>query len=238
MIKKEKFSKENLQKIIKDSFSIKEVLHKMNLRAAGGNYKNFHKYIKLYQIDISHFDERTKIFQRTLAVYQLKNKKNIDEILVENSTYSRTALKKRLYEEGLKQRECELCGQGEMWFGKKMSLILDHKNGIYNDNRLINLRIVCPNCNGTLDTHCGKNLKKITKCSDCDIIIGNKSKKCKKCSNIKKTFLHRRKVKIRPSLEQLQKDIFELGYTGTGRKYHVSDNSIRKWIENYKINII
>lgn len=53
-----------------------------------------------------------------------------------------------------------MCGQGEEWNGKKMSLILDHINGVHNDNRLENLRIVCPNCNATLDTHCGKNNKK------------------------------------------------------------------------------
>ena len=70
-------------------------------------------------------------------------------------------LKKRLYIEGLKKRECELCGQGEEWKGKKMSLILDHINGVHDDNRLINLRIVCPNCNATLETHAGKNKNKL-----------------------------------------------------------------------------
>jgi len=59
-----------------------------------------------------------------------------------------------LYQEKLKNKVCELCGQDENWNGKKMSLILDHINGINNDNRLENLRIVCPNCNATLDTHC------------------------------------------------------------------------------------
>ena len=66
-------------------------------------------------------------------------------------------LKNRLYKEGIKKRECELCGQDEIWKGKKISLILVHKNGIFNDNRLKNLRIVCPNCNATLETHCGRN---------------------------------------------------------------------------------
>ena len=51
-----------------------------------------------------------------------------------------------------------MCDQDENWKGKIMSLILDHKNGVNNDNRLENLQIVCPNCNATLPTHCrGKN---------------------------------------------------------------------------------
>lgn len=77
----------------------------------------------------------------------------MDKILIENSSYNRSSLKERLYKEGLKERKCEFCGQDENWNGKHMSLILDHINGIYNDNRLENLRIVCPNCNATLETH-------------------------------------------------------------------------------------
>jgi len=52
-----------------------------------------------------------------------------------------------------------------------------------------------------------------------------KSKICKSCSDVKQ-----RKIK-RPDKETLLKDIEELGYTGTGRKYGVSDNAIRKWIK-------
>jgi len=125
---------------------------------------------------------------------------------------------------------------------------LDHINGVNNDNRIENLRIVCPNCNAGLDTHCRgykgikiddkyknikiddkyKNIKiddsKIKYC-DCGKIIKKSSSNCKKCNEIKQ-----RKVE-RPSVEQLKKDVEELGYRGTGRKYNVSDNTIRKWIK-------
>jgi catechol 2,3-dioxygenase-like lactoylglutathione lyase family enzyme len=77
-------------------------------------------------------------------------------VLVENSNHSRASLKRRLYDHGLKERRCELCGQDESWYGRPMSLILDHINGISTDNRLENLRIVCPNCAATLETHCGR----------------------------------------------------------------------------------
>jgi hypothetical protein len=150
------WAKEVLEPIFKKSLSQKEVLEKLGLRSAGGNFNTLRKYIKLYNLDSSHF---IKNYDSMCNVS--KNKKiPLDQILVENSTYDRTHLKDRLYKEGLKERKCEMCEQDENWHGKRMSLIIDHINGIHNDNRLENLRIICPNCNATLDTHCGKNNKK------------------------------------------------------------------------------
>lgn len=225
MIKNEKYKKEILEKLILESSSIKEVLEKMNIRAAGGNYKIFHRHVALYNLDISHFEERIKIYQRTLGVFLLKNKKPLKQILKENSSFSRTSLKVRLYKEGIKKHECEECGQGEIWRGKKMSLILDHINGIHNDNRIENLRIICPNCNSTMETHAGKNTKKA---------IEKREKNSKQEKYIAdKPLLEKRKVQ-RPSLDVLKKEIDELGYSATGRKYGVSDNAIRKWIKSYE----
>lgn len=211
MTRKEKYSKENIESAVLKSSSIKEALKNLNLRAAGGNYKVFHKYVSLYKIDITHFEDRIKIYQKTLAISNIKRKKELKEITVENSNYCRTHLKERLYKEGLKKRECEECGQDENWRGKKISLILDHKNGIHNDHRMENLRILCPNCNSTLETHAGKNNRK---------------------QKNEKTTIRKRKID-RPSLKQLQEEVSKNGYSATGRKYGVSDNAIRKWINSY-----
>ena len=105
-----------------------------------------------------------------------------------------------------------------------MSLILDHINGISDDNRIENLRIVCPNCNASLSTHGGKNIK-------------NKSSKKSKIKKHNKndSSIKQRKVK-RPPYNQLVGEVKELGYSATGRKYGVSDNAIRKWIKFYEKN--
>lgn len=213
------YEKEFIQKVVNDSVSYKEALIKMGLRAAGGNYKILKKYINLYGLSISHFESPEEVSKRNL----FKDKITLDEVLVENSTYSRTSLKIRLYDAKIFERECSLCGQDENWNGMKISLILDHINGVYNDNRLENLRIVCPNCNAGLDTHTGKNAKK--KEREKKIID----------KEIKKRLYNegRRKVE-RPDYEILKNEISENGYSATGRKYGVSDNAIRKWIKYYE----
>lgn len=217
------WSEELLKDIVSKSTSRKEVLLKLKIRSAGDNFKTLKKYLELYKIDTSHF---IRCYDR--MVYRNKsNKIDLDEILVENSSYNRSRLKNRLYEEGLRERKCCLCGQDEYWNGMKISLIIDHINGIHNDNRIDNLRIVCPNCNAGLDTFAGKNnkIKRKEYFCECGENMTSVSKNCNTCEK-----MSRRKVE-RPTIEQLLKDVNELGYSATGRKYGVSDNAIRKWIK-------
>lgn len=226
---KEYYRHENLLKIVSESFSYSDCLRKMNLSTRPGNYTTLKKYINFHKLNIDHF-YKDKL--GGINKYSLSKKIDISLILVEKSTYSTSKLKERLYKEGFKKRLCEICGQDEEWNGRKMSLILDHINGVNNDNRIDNLRIVCPNCNSTLETHCRGNKKRINetdkKYCECGVEIYKTSKMCFDC-NSKKS----RKVE-RPSYKQLLDDVKEFGYTATGRKYNVSDNSIRKWIRNYE----
>jgi len=83
-----------------------------------------------------------------------------EEVFVENSTYARHNLKKRILRQNLITYSCACCGIDPIWMGKPMPLILDHINGINNDNRLINLRFVCSNCDSQLDTYKSRNIKR------------------------------------------------------------------------------
>lgn len=84
----------------------------------------------------------------------------LDELLVSNRPQtSRTHLKGRLIKEGLLKEKCSVCGIVD-WMGRPLSLHLDHINGKPKDNRIENLRLICPNCHSQTETYSGKNVKK------------------------------------------------------------------------------
>jgi hypothetical protein len=122
--------------------------------------------------------------------------------------------------------------------------VLDHINGVSNDHRLENLRLVCPNCAATLDTHCGRNLPRERTCPGCGQAFAPRDMRhrycSQKCSGVVKSIALRgvahpetRKVE-RPTYEQLMADLGWMSFLAVGRKYGVSDNAIRKWVRWYE----
>jgi hypothetical protein len=217
-----KYHKDNLVSIISNSKNMTTVLNKLNLRCAGGNYQTIKKYIELYNIDITHFETDVERYSG-LINYNTNNKIPIENILIVNSTYNRANLKLRLISENLLEYKCvECCNIGE-WNGKPISLQLDHINGIHDDNRLENLRFLCPNCHSQTETYAGKKNK-----------VNIKIEKHNGLSSLQKELALTKRKTNRPNYETLIKEIEELGYSGTGRKYGVSDNAIRKWKKFYE----
>jgi len=217
--------KEELESIVKNNNSLSKVLIYFGLYNKGGNIKTLKRRLDEDSIDYSHIalgtnsNKGRKIPKTSIA---------LEKVMIENSTYSRGTLKKRLLEEGILENKCSECGQEEEWQGKHLVMILDHINGVGNDHREENLRMLCPNCNSQQETFAGRNNKKKKYyCEKCgEERCFKHSKICRICASKEK-----RKVKDRPSKEQLLNEIKELGYCGTGRKYGVSDNAIRKWLK-------
>lgn len=157
-----------------------------------------------------------------------RKKKPIDDYLTNNINISSHRLKIRLIEDGIKLHQCESCNLTH-WLNELIPLELHHIDGNRFNNLLSNLQILCPNCHSKTDNNSGKALKKsktIYYCK-CGKIKKKKSLTCKSCVDKK------RKVE-RPSYEILKKEVEEFGFLSTGRKYKVSDNSIRKWFKRYE----
>lgn len=223
------FTETQVRDAVACSTSFAEVLRRIGLRPAGGNHGTIKKYVARWQIPVDHFGPRGP-YPRGGVVAQ-----PLEEVLVAGSQYHRGHLKARLYASDLKSPECELCGQGESWRGRRMSMILDHVNGVATDNRLENLRIVCPNCNATLDTHCGRNKPRGRPPRDCFMCGGSFRPKnaeqrfcSRSCSTAHNSPLRRHVP--RPPLEELLSMVAIEGYEAVGRRYGVSGNAIRKWI--------
>ncbi len=155
---KSSINKDLLEKYIKESKSINNLLKLLGLNTSSGNYKVIKKAIKLHNFDISHFLSHSEIMSNLRKQGKL-NYIPSEDLFLENSIISRSAVKNRIIKEKLIVYRCSLCNMDDNWRGSKLSLILDHINGISNDNRLENLRFVCPNCNATLKTHCRGNTK-------------------------------------------------------------------------------
>ncbi len=235
---------EELQNIINISNSLAQVLFYFGLKSAGGNYLTIKKIISDNKLDLSKLKENAKKENAERCKLNIIRKEHDLNDILNNKVYynSTSRLKIRLINNGILKDECNRC-KISIWQGQKLSLHLHHKDGNRVNNSLENLELLCPNCHSLTDTYTGRNqrrknktanekqtsIKVIHRCQQCNKELKHKNKHmmCKDCYNI-----FQRK-KERPSLEELLKDINELGYCGTGRKYGVSDNTIRKWIKAF-----
>jgi len=152
-MKKRSWTKEQLKKAVKDSYSYRMVLGKIGLKPAGGNYAQLNKYIKEYKFDTSHF--KGKGWNRGLE-YSLKSKIPLEKILVENSLFQSYKLKNRLIKEGLKLPKCEECGWSKKSNDGRLPLELHHIDGNARNNCLDNLQILCPNCHSLKPNYRGR----------------------------------------------------------------------------------
>lgn len=149
-----KYSDEELIEAVRDSVSLAEVLRKLGIRDAGGNYVTLKQNIQRLGLDISHIGGQGWAKGKRSSFVR---NRSLEEILVKDSTYTSTFnLKNRLLAEGIFQHQCVSCKLTE-WLERPIPLEIDHINGDRRDNRLENLRLLCPNCHALTETYRGRN---------------------------------------------------------------------------------
>jgi len=152
-----KWNKEQLQNAVANSTSIRQVIYKLGLKPAGGNYAQVNRYVKEYKFETGHLTG--KVWNKGLKGIG-KPRIPLEKILIDNSSFQSYKLKNRLFSVKLKSPACELCGWNKKSVDGRIPLELDHINGNRLDNRLLNLRILCPNCHSLQPTHRGLNRKR------------------------------------------------------------------------------
>lgn len=218
-----------LERVVAQSGTFSDVLRFFGLNHKGGNCRTLKRRLDEEGISYAHIPQgRDSTRGRAMGGVQ----KALEEVLRQDSSAGRHHIKARLIREGVLANECALCGLEPMWNGAPLVLALDHVNGVSNDNRLENLRFLCPNCHSQTETYAGRKplserMLRIKEhsgrlCRACQGPVSSVSHSgmCSSCVN-------RRKVE-RPSREELLRLVEEHGYTGVGRRFEVSGNAIRK----------
>ena len=188
------------------------------------------KYLKKYGLEYNGNQNRK-------GRPHLESRKDYKEYTENGKFINTSRLRQILIEQEVKEKKCESCGLEE-WMGKPIPLELHHIDENRFNNKLENLKILCSNCH--MQEHNYSNTTKLFKVKDkpniikemktcqCGSEINIRSTMCEKCWGIKN-----RKVE-RPPFNQLLNEVTEMGYSGAGRKYGVSDNTIRKWLNSFK----
>lgn len=148
------YTHESLKELVESSTSVRQVLFKLKLAPAGGNYATIKTYIKKFNLDTSHF----KGHGWSKGVV-LPPKKPIESYLVKGSRIQSFCLKKKLIREKVFEHKCMNCKKSR-WLGKVIPIELHHKDGDSSNNELSNLEILCYNCHGLTPNFRGKNKKK------------------------------------------------------------------------------
>ncbi|MFJ7048891.1 HNH endonuclease signature motif containing protein [Streptomyces sp. NPDC101112] len=152
-----RWTRDILQAAVSASTSTCEVLRRLGLQVVGGHHAHIGRRIKAYGIDTSHF----VTVVRTERMRDNRRRRTPQEILVQDTSAHATRtpstrLRRAMLEVGIDER-CSLCGIAAIWLGEPLPLEVDHINGDWRDNRIENLRFLCPNCHSTTDTYRGRS---------------------------------------------------------------------------------
>lgn len=144
---------EQLRLAVAASESIAGVLRHFGIKQAGGSHSHISRRIKAAQLDTSHF---TGSAHRRGLNAPVRTPEEILQLLPPGSWRAKRHQLVRAMQECGIPYVCANCGCEPTWLGQRLVLSVDHINGDWLDNRLGNLRFLCPNCHSQTATWCRK----------------------------------------------------------------------------------
>lgn len=211
--------------LIKNSTNISEVLFKLGYSIKGNSW-GFSKVRQ--RMDELHLTARD--FKGKSALGRTESRKEVcpEKLLKQNCKHNRTVLRRYILKNNLIPYKCAICGCVE-WQGKTLSLELDHINGINNDNRLENLRFLCPNCHSQTTTYGSRNQQrnesKYEITEDLRKLVETKYEECKSVKNVSTLLGIRRCV--------VTQIVNESGQKHSNQKYVIRYDENHKEIKRY-----
>lgn len=211
--------------LVKSSLNTSEVLFKLGYTTVGNSWGYSQIKQRMQALNLTGKDFRRKSI---LIELNEQNQVKPEELFCENSKHPRCVLRKHIITNNLIPYKCAICGITE-WQGKNLSLELDHINGTNNDNRLENLRFLCPNCHSQTVTYGSKN-QKITEI-EYDITEELRDQVISKYIEYKNQKKVSEELNIKPKI--VKKIIDEAGIGKSNQKYIIQYNSEMKEINRF-----
>lgn len=203
-----------LQNAVDQSTCYSEVLRALHLDPQqGSNLRTLKSHLARLGICSEGLKGGQEKAVQALRAHRGATQAPLSDLLVENSRADRSTIKRRLIAEGLLRYQCAGCNNRGEWRGRPLTLELEHKNGVNNDNRLSNLEFLCPNCHAQTETFAGRNGRR-------------PARERRRAPPPSRSF----KIEW-PAPDDLQRMVLEMPLTRVAKQLGVSDNGVRKRLQ-------
>lgn len=206
--------------LVKESINISEILFKLGYSVNGNSWGFSQVRKRMESLNLTSADFKGK---NNLSDYHREHTIPSEKLFTKKGRHNRHIVRKRIIRDKLLPYKCAICGI-HVWNGKTLSLELDHINGINDDNRLENLRFLCPNCHSQTTTYGSRN----SQLNESRYDISNEVREL-----IEKTYEEQKSIKRVSSILNIRRKVVLQVVNESGQK-HSNQRYVIRYDENHK----